>query len=59
MSRLEVRNFSVSIDGYGAGPHQDLANPLGVGGMAVHRWAFATRTFNQMHRAGGRSHGRG
>jgi len=38
----------MSIDGYGAGPAQDLANPLGVGGPALHEWAFATRTFHRM-----------
>jgi dihydrofolate reductase len=49
MSRLRVHGFSLSLDGYGAGPGQDLANPLGVGGMALHQWAFATRTFRKMH----------
>ena len=34
MSRLVVRSFGMSLDGYGAGPRQDLANPLGVGGIA-------------------------
>ena len=53
MSKIEVRNFSISIDGFGAGPSQDLANPLGVGGTAVHQWAFATRTFHRMHQQGG------
>jgi dihydrofolate reductase len=48
MTRLRVHCFSISIDGYGAGPNQDLANPLGVGGMALHQWVFATRTFQQM-----------
>jgi dihydrofolate reductase len=48
MSRLRVHNFSISLDGYGAGPKQDLANPLGIGGMALHKWAFATRTFQRM-----------
>jgi len=33
MAKLRVHNFSVSIDGYAAGPHQDIDNPLGVGGM--------------------------
>jgi hypothetical protein len=37
MSRLLVRNFSISLDGYAAGPHQDLDNPLGVGGTAAPR----------------------
>ena len=48
MSKLRVQSFSVSLDGYGAGPNQDLENPLGVGGMALHQWAFATRTFRRM-----------
>ncbi|MGZ5961004.1 MAG: dihydrofolate reductase family protein [Rhizomicrobium sp.] len=48
MSKLRVNCFSVSLDGYGAGPGQSLANPLGVGGMAVHEWAHATRTFRRM-----------
>src|SRR5262249_50413030 len=46
--RLRVHCFAISIDGYGAGPHQDLQNPLGVGGAALHEWVFATRTFRQM-----------
>ena len=47
-SRLRVHGFTVSIDGYGAGPSQDIDNPLGVGGTALHQWAFATRTFQRM-----------
>src|SRR4029077_18756858 len=39
----------MSIDGFGAGPHQDLENPLGIGGMALHDWVFPTRTFQTMH----------
>jgi dihydrofolate reductase len=48
MTKLRVNCFSISLDGYGAGPKQDLANPLGVGGIAMHQWVFATRTFKQM-----------
>ena len=48
MSKLRVHNFSVSLDGYAAGPDQSLDNPLGVGGMQLHNWAFATRTFRAM-----------
>jgi dihydrofolate reductase len=48
MPKLRVQSFSLSLDGYGAGPDQDLQNPLGVGGMALHQWAFATRTFQRM-----------
>jgi dihydrofolate reductase len=53
MSKLRVQAFSVSIDGYGAGPRQDLENPMGVGGMALHKWVLGTRTFQAMHGAGG------
>jgi dihydrofolate reductase len=48
MSRLRVHGFAISADGYGAGPDQSLENPLGVGGMGLHEWAFATRTFREM-----------
>ncbi len=47
-SKLRVHNFSISLDGYGAGPNQDIDNPLGVGGAAIHEWAFATRTCQKM-----------
>jgi dihydrofolate reductase len=49
MSRLRVAAFSVSIDGYGAGPDQSLEQPMGVGGMGLHQWVFGTRTFQRMH----------
>ncbi|MEY4545205.1 MAG: hypothetical protein RL685_1400 [Pseudomonadota bacterium] len=48
MSRLRVNAFGISIDGYGAGPQQDLANPMGVGGMALHQWVFGTKYFQRM-----------
>jgi dihydrofolate reductase len=48
MPKLRVSSFTVSLDGYGAGRNQSLENPLGVGGMALHEWAFATRTFRKM-----------
>ena len=53
MTKLRVRAFSVSLDGFGAGPGQDLQNPMGRGGMALHEWAFATRTFQKMFGKGG------
>jgi dihydrofolate reductase len=46
--KLRVNSFSLSIDGYGAGPGQDLENPLGIGGPSLHNWAFSTRTFRKM-----------
>ena len=48
MSKLRVNAFGVSIDGYGAGPGQDLANPMGIGGMALHQWVFGTPTFQKL-----------
>jgi dihydrofolate reductase len=48
MPKLRVCSFSISLDGYGAGPEQSLDNPLGAGGMGLHQWAFATRTFRTM-----------
>ncbi len=51
--KLRVHCFAVSIDGYGAGPRQDLANPLGVGGIALHQWAFETQSFKRMHGSDG------
>ena len=44
MTRVRVASFSVSLDGYGAGPEQSLDNPLGIGGPALHAWVFPTRT---------------
>jgi dihydrofolate reductase len=49
MSKLRVHSFSISIDGFGAGPNQDLENPLGVGGLKVFDWFFPTRTWQRMH----------
>jgi dihydrofolate reductase len=48
MTKLRVHCFAISIEGFGAGPNQNLENPLGVGGVALHEWAFATRTFQKM-----------
>jgi len=48
MSKLRVASFSVSLDGFGAGPDQSLDNPLGVGGTALHEWVFPTATFQKM-----------
>jgi dihydrofolate reductase len=49
MSKLRVQSFSVSIDGYGAGPNQDLQNPLGVRGTELMEWFFPTRVFRRMY----------
>ncbi len=52
MSKLRVSSFAVSIDGFGAGPNQDLQNPIGVGGERLMDWFFPTRTWQQMHGTG-------
>jgi dihydrofolate reductase len=48
MTRLRVHNFTVSLDGYAAGPHQSLAEPLGEGGRQLHEWIFRTRSGRAM-----------
>lgn len=47
MPKLRVHCFTLSLDGYGAGPRQNLEHPLGVGGEALHGWMVPTRTFQQ------------
>jgi dihydrofolate reductase len=48
MPKLKVAAFSISLDGYGAGPRQDLQNPLGIRGTELHTWFFPTDVFNKM-----------
>lgn len=45
MSKLRVNCFSISLDGFGAGPEQTLESPLGVGGENLHGWMIGTQTF--------------
>ena len=49
MSKLRVQSFAISIDGYGAGPNQDLQNPLGINGPELMEWLFHTRLWQKMH----------
>ena len=49
MSKVCVRSFALSLDGYGAGPRQDLQNPLGVNGAELMEWLFQTRMWRRMH----------
>jgi dihydrofolate reductase len=49
VSKLRVQGFAISIDGYGAGPNQDLENPIGVGGLELMEWFFHTRVWRKMH----------
>lgn len=49
MSKLRVHHFSISLDGYGAGPDQGMENPLGRNGESLHDWVVPTRTFKGTH----------
>jgi dihydrofolate reductase len=49
MPKLRVQSFAMSIDGYGAGPNQDLEHPLGVRGPELMEWVFQTRFWQRMH----------
>jgi dihydrofolate reductase len=49
MSKVCVRSIGVSLDGFSAGPGQDLEHPLGIGGEKLFEWFFKTRTFCAMH----------
>ncbi len=51
-SKVKVRSFSVSLDGYAAGPDQSLENPLGKRGGELHTWVFPTKMFQKMHGKG-------
>jgi dihydrofolate reductase len=58
MSKVRIAAFSISLDGFGAGPRQDLHNPLGVRGLELHNWFFLTEAFKKMHgESGGTSPG--
>ena len=49
MTKVRVESFTISLDGYGAGPDQSLDNPLGAGGETLHEWVVSTRSWRQMH----------
>ena len=59
MSRLKVQSFSVSLDGFAAGPGQDLEHPLGVGGPDLFSWFVHTRTWKEILGSGGGETGGG
>lgn len=49
MTRVRVESFSISLDGYGAGPDQSVDEPLGVGGEALHDWLVSTQSWQQLY----------
>ena len=57
MSKMQVSAFSVSLDGFGAGPRQDRENPLGVRGLELHEWFLHTAIFREMQKLEGGSQG--
>jgi dihydrofolate reductase len=57
VGRVRVAGFSLSLDGFGAGPEQSLQDPLGKRGPELHNWLFGTRTFKAMFGEGGGSEG--
>jgi dihydrofolate reductase len=57
MPNLRVHNFAISLDGYAAGPNQDVDNPLGLAGLGLHEWVFATRAWNRMQGGDGGNEG--
>ncbi|WP_348266727.1 dihydrofolate reductase family protein [Edaphobacter paludis] len=57
MGKVRVAAFSISLDGFGAGPRQDINNPLGVRGLELHEWALNTEEFKKMHGQSGGTQG--
>lgn len=53
MGKVRVAAFSISLDGFGAGPRQDINNPMGERGLELHQWVFGTEVFNKMHGGSG------
>ena len=49
MAKVRVHNFTISVDGFGAGPDQRLDTPLGVGGEELHGWMVTTKTFKSRY----------
>ena len=45
---LVTCQISLSLDGFVAGPHQSLQNPLGEGGERLHEWVFPTEGWRRM-----------
>lgn len=54
MSKVIITNFTISLDGYGAGSNQSVKEPLGIGGEELHTWMFPTKAFRAM---GGKNDG--
>ncbi len=57
MSRVRVHNFSISLDGFGAGTNQTFEDPFGHAGFRLHQSYLGTRSFREMTGQGGGSDG--
>ncbi len=57
MTKIKVACYTISLDGFGAGPSQTREVPLGVGGEELHTWMFSTKSFREMTKQGGGSEG--
>jgi dihydrofolate reductase len=57
MSLVRVHNFSISLDGFGAGEPQSREQPFGHAGERLHEWMFATAFWHEMSRKSGGSRG--
>jgi dihydrofolate reductase len=49
VTRVRVESFTISVDGFGAGPDQSMEQPLGAGGESLHGWVIATRSWREKH----------
>ena len=53
MGNVHASAFSITLDGFSAGPNQTKETPLGVGGLEMMDWMFPTQSFMQMQRKDG------
>ena len=49
MPKVRAHALTVSLDGFLAGANQSKEDPLGIGGMALHDWAWATQAMRRVH----------
>jgi len=57
MSKVRVAAFSISLDGFGAGPRQEVDRPLGIRGFELHTWFLNTEAVKKIHGQNGGTHG--
>ncbi len=48
MSKVKVMSYTISLDGFGAGPNQSLEKPMGLGAEKLHQWMLHTKRFGKM-----------